>query len=369
MKPALYLAALTLIGLSSLHARSSASAPHLYDIRSGRVTYTINGSGQILGSQISTVGKERLIFDRYGTKSITETVEVKKQNILGQAKTDKTHTMVYLNGAIAYHVDFHRKRIMRTPNPAATASGMMGDEANLAETGRKLLKQMGGKQIGTDKVLGYTCEVWSLMGTQQCLYHGIPLRVVTNIMGLKSTKIATKAQFDIALKADAFKLPDFPIIDQMGESIPSDPARREALDAQESKKLLSKHQETASQIGNAIDAARRSGYDPASGAQPTPQQKNAMANAMLPMMKQQFLKEVTPMRHMRDCLRHADTRKEAIVCARKHNPNFDPADVPPRWDAATKRQTLQEMDQYLDTIVPCVRNAQTMQQVQACMPR
>jgi hypothetical protein len=333
------------------------------------VTYSIKGSGQILGSQITTVGKERLIFDRYGTKSITETVEVKKQNILGQAKTDKTHTMVYLNGAIAYHVNFRRKRIIRGPNPAAAMGDMTGDGTNLAEAGRKLLKQMGGKQIGTDKVLDYTCEVWSLMGTKQCLYHGIPLRITTNIMGLKTTKIATEAKFDIALNANAFKLPDFPITDQMRQSIPSDPARREALDKQESKKLLSRHREVTRQIGNALDAARRSGYDPASGARPSRQQQDAMANAMLPMMKQQFLKQVTPMRRMRDCLRRADTRKQAIACGRKYGSDFDPSDVPPQWNAATKRQTLQEMNQYLDTIVPCVRNARTIQQVQSCMPR
>ena len=368
MKPVLYLAALTIVGIATVHARS-ATAPHLYDIRSGRVTYSIKGSGQILGSSINTVGKERLIFDRYGAKTITETVEVKKQNILGQAKTDKTHTMVYLNDAIAYHVDFRRKRITRAPNPAVAIGSMMDKGTNLVETGRKMLKQMGGKQIGTDKVLGYACEKWSLMGTTQCLYHGIPLRITSNIMGLKTTKIATEAAFEITLDSKAFKLPDFPVTDQMGQSIPIDPAQRDVFDAQESKRLAGKHQEAVREMGSMLDAARKSGYDPSTGVRPTQTQQDAMANAMLPMMKQQFLKQAAPMRQIRDCLRHADTRNQAIACGRKYGSDFDPSDLPPHWNAQAKQQALQEMDQYLDHAVPCIRNAKTIQQVQACMPR
>jgi hypothetical protein len=368
MNTPLRITAIVTLSILPAFARSH-SAPHIYDVRSGRVTYSIKGSGQILGSQITTVGKERLIFDRHGAKTITETVEVKKQNILGQTKTDKTHTMTYLNGAIAYQVDFERKRIVRMPNPATSLGALMTEGISPAKQGRILLKQMGGKQIGEDTVLGFRCEVWKLMGTTQCLYRGIPLRIESNILGIKTTKIATEAAFDIALDPKAFTLPDFPITDQMGQTIPTDPAQREALDAREGKRLVNEQQHVVRNIRAALNAARAAGYDPATGARPTSEQKNAMADAMLPMMKQQFLQEVEPMRQMRACLRRADTREQAVACSRKHSRRFDPDAVPPRWDSATKRQTLEQMDRYLDRIVPCVKNAATMQQVQACMPR
>ena len=79
-----------------------------------------------------------------------------------------------------------------------------------------------GKKTGTDKVLGYTCEVWELMGVKQCIYKGIPLRVESNIMGMKNMEIATKAEFEISLSKDNFKLPDFPLTNEMGSPIDKD---------------------------------------------------------------------------------------------------------------------------------------------------
>jgi len=40
---------------------------------------------------------------------------------------------------------------------------------------KEMMKSMGGKKIGTDKVLVYTCEVWDMMGVNQCIYKGRPL--------------------------------------------------------------------------------------------------------------------------------------------------------------------------------------------------
>jgi len=70
-----------------------------------------------------------------------------------------------------------------------------------------MLKKMGGKKIGSDKVAGYSCDVWELMGTKQCLYKGIPLKIESDVMGIKSVEIATKAEFSTVTNKD-FKLPD-----------------------------------------------------------------------------------------------------------------------------------------------------------------
>jgi hypothetical protein len=207
------------------------------------------------------------------------------------------------------------------------------------------------------------------MGAKQCIYKGVVLKVETDIMGVKSTEVAVKAQFNLSLGKEVFTLPDYPISDRRGRTLNVDRSQLDALDARETEKRLTQTAEGASAVKAAMEAAAKAGYNKNGKTRLNQNQKDAMANAMLPMMKQQFLKQVTPMRRMRDCLRRADTRKQAIACGRKYGSDFDPSDVPPQWNAATKRQTLQEMNQYLDTIVPCVRNAQTMQQAQSCMPR
>jgi hypothetical protein len=364
----------TQIALATLIGSAGASAdtemPKRYDIRSGKILYEIRGGGDIMGMvKTKTFGKKRLIFDDFGAREIVELSKVEKETAGGKSKVKKEHTLRYTNGAILYDVSFKRKKIVRMNNPGLAAGVLLGGGQSMSKAGEAMLRKMGGKKIGSDTVLGHTCDVWSLMGAKQCIYKGVVLKVETDIMGVKSTEVAVKAQFNLSLDKEVFTLPDYPISDRRGRTLNVDRSQLDALDARETEKRLTQTAEGASAVKAAMEAAAKAGYNKNGKTRLNQNQKDAMANAMLPMMKQQFLKQVTPMRRMRDCLRRADTRKQAIACGRKYGSDFDPSDVPPQWNAATKRQTLQEMNQYLDTIVPCVRNAQTMQQVQSCMPR
>ena len=130
---------------------------------------------------------------------------------------DKSHKLDYLDGAMIYSVDLEQKRITRMKNPALMMMNAFGGESSAMEMGEMMLKKMGGKKTGTDKVLGYTCDVWEAMGTKQCIYKGIPLKVESNVMGIKNSEVATKADFDISLSEDEFKLPDFPVYDMHGK--------------------------------------------------------------------------------------------------------------------------------------------------------
>lgn len=349
---------------------AGASEMKLYDVKSGKIEYAIKGSGEIMGQKMKSIGKKRVIFDAYGAQNLTEENKIDKQTIMGQANTTKTHTMTYMKEGMVYHVDFKAKRIMRMGNLAASMGALMGGGKNMKQTGEAMMKKMGGKKTGTDKVLGYTCDVWDLMGTKQCIYKGIPLSVESNIMGIKNTEVATKAEFDISLSKDDFKLPDFPIYDMQGNKL-----ERSKLDAIDKKAQSDSAQagEDMAALGASMAAAMQSAGIK-EGERPTQAQQesmeNSMMNAMLPRMKQEILKEEKMLRFGYECLSKADTLKEANVCNDKVNAMGGEAEEPfDEWSPATKKEMLGFLDKYLNVMVPCIKKAQTAQDAKQCMPQ
>jgi len=340
----------------------------LYEVKSGKIDYSIKGSGDIMGQKIRTVGKKRVIFDDYGARNLTEENKIEKQVIMGQKRINKIHTMTYLKNGVAYQVDFNAKRIVRMPQMGALMGMATGRQKDVGKAGMEMMKKMGGKQIGTDKVLGYSCDVWELMGAKQCIYHGIPLKVESNVMGIKNTEVATKAEFDISVD-DAFILPDFPIYDMYGNKV--NKSELASMDKQAQAENL-QVQEGMAQMQEVItSAAKEAGIE--EGKEMTQSQEkafeNAMMQAMLPQMKQQILQQEGVLREAYACFRDADTKKEAKACSDKiavetGEPTEDVGD----WTPEAKREMLESLDTYLKRILPCIKKAQTMDALQQCTP-
>jgi hypothetical protein len=340
----------------------------LYDIKSGKIDYEIRGSGTIMGMTMKTVGKKRVLFDDYGARNLTEENKITRQTVNGQTKTEKSHTITYMKDGIAYNVDFTRKRIVRMGNVGAVASALMGGQGTMQQAGEAMMKQLGGKKTGTDKVLDYTCDVWEALGTKQCLYKGIPLRVETDVMGIKNVEVATKAAFDISLSDEDFKLPDFPIYDMGGKKL--DKANLSQIDKREKEEAQEGMEALAEAMSAAAAAAQQAGVKP--GEVPSKSQEQAMEDAMmaamLPRAKEEMLKEVKGMRYAYDCLRKADTLKEANLCSKKASEmNGEPNEPFEDWSEQTKKETLQFLDTFLNRSVPCVEKAQTMQDMRQCL--
>ncbi len=335
----------------------------LYDVKSGKIDYEIKGSGEIMGQKMQTVGKKRVIFDNYGGQNLTEENKIEKQVIMGKANITKTHTMTYMKNAMTYTVSFDQKRITRMPNMSA----MMGEQ-NMKQFGEEMMKQMGGKRIGTDKVLDYTCDVWELMGTQQCIYKGIPLKVVSDVMGIKNIEVATKAEFDISISGDDFKLPDFPIYDMEGNKL--DRSKLDAMDKQSEVKLKKVAKEMA-EMRESIDAAKKSaGIKDGEKITKAQEKKmeDAMMEAMWPQIKKKILTEGKILRFGRECLSDANTLKEANICVDKanamggeHEESFE------EWSPASKKKMLGFMDQAIERL-GCMEKANNMKEMQQCTP-
>ena len=188
-----------------------------YGIRSGKIDYKISGSGNIMGVETKTVGIKRVLFDAYGAREISEVNRIQKTTMDGKITADKSHQITYINGAIIYHIDMEKERIVRMQNPALMLSAI--ESRTPRQFAEETMKKMGGKKIGTEMVLGYRCDVWSIMGARQYLYKGIALKIESDTMGMKSTEIATKVKFDIQLTDKNFKLPKFPVYNETGEKL------------------------------------------------------------------------------------------------------------------------------------------------------
>ncbi len=343
-----------------------ANQMKLYDVKSGKIEYEIKGGGEIMGSKMQTFGKKRVIFDDNGAKNLTEENKIDKQDVMGQKKVIKTHIMTYMKNGMVYKVNFDRRRTIRMGN--------IGAGQNMKQTGEEMMKKMGGKKTGTDKVLGYTCDVWDLMGTKQCMYKGIPLRVETNVMGLKNTEVATKAEFDISLSDDNFKLPDFPIYDMAGNKL--DKSQLDERDKKESAKNDQEMQEGMKAMAAAMGALKESGFDMNNpNAKMTEEQKQAMQkaaisamggeDAMLARTKKEILEEASNLPAIKKCFEKANSVKEANICEKKAD-SEDP-EHHSTWNSTDKSKLLKEIRDF-EKALPCIEQATSFDALKQCMP-
>jgi hypothetical protein len=339
----------------------------LYGVESGRIEYTISGNGDMMGIKSRVSGKKKLLFKEYGAKSMTEKEQTQETVMGGKSTVEKTHELTYLDGVMLYNADLKKKRIVRMQNPAIAMMGALGGGKSPMEMGETMLKKMGGKKVGTDKVLGYTCDVWEAMGTRQCIYKGIPLKVVSDVMGIKNTEIATKAVFGTALPDEDFKLPDFPVYDMYGKKL--DKSNLAKIDQKEKKEAEQSAEALATAIGAMAAAAESAGIKP--GERPSKAQEKdmerAMMAALLPKMKQKILGEEKLLRDARECFSQADTLKEAKICSSKmDDEEEEESDGLNVWNDKTKKETLGLIDRSLSGM-ECVKKAETMDQMQGCM--
>ncbi len=348
-----------------------------YDVKSGKIEYSMKESGNIMGMvKIKGVGKKRLVFDNYGVKDLTEENKVKKETTGGQSKVEKTHTIQYMNAGIMYQVDFDKKKIIRMENPAMAMNAMLGGGKNVGQTGEAMMKSMGGKKVGTDKVLGYTCDVWDLMGIKQCIYKGIPLSIESNIMGLKSTQVATKADFDISLSEDDFKLPDFPLVDMRGNKLDLDRNSLNAMDQKESQKNAKEMQDGMKTMAAAMGALQASGFDMNNpNAKMTKSQEKSMKDAamaamggedkMLAQTKKEILDEAKDLPEIKKCFQDANSVKEANICEKKAD-REDP-EKHTQWNDKIKSKLIKEITEF-EKALPCIEKASSFATLKQCMP-
>ncbi|WP_428737458.1 hypothetical protein [Sulfurimonas sp.] len=330
MKKILISVIIGVLGYTTLNAQGTK----LYDVKSANVTYKITGSSSMMGVQTQTSGEKSITFDNYGMQSVTKEKTTQKTTHNGTTQTSNTNTAVYMKDGIVYSVNYNKK----TTNRMESMAGMMGGD--MVAQGKAMLKQMGGEQIGTGKVLGYTCEIWEAMGSKLYFYKGVPLKTESNMMGVLHSEVATSVKFNTRVSASEFELPNFPVTDEMGNVINKN--QRSKMDSQ-SKKDMQDAQKALQGFQN---------------------------GDMLGTLKQQMLSQESVIRDARNCLSKAQNAQAAQRCMDKMPDSDDDEemdDLSQGWDEQTKQNILSDMDVYLNQTIPCVKKVQKMADLDRCM--
>ncbi len=195
-----------------------------YEVKSGIIKYRTSNSGKVMGSTIDGKGTESLYFKDWGVVELkeSESTETTITKIFGQRNEETTsnHTMNKLENGKSYSVDFNEKVIYANRDMAMDLIGALNPNGNASEVGKSMLEGMGGEKVGSEKVLGYDCEVWTVAGGKQWIHKGVVLKVEMNLMGITTTTVALSAEFNVSVSDKYFKLPDFPMqkMESLGDS-------------------------------------------------------------------------------------------------------------------------------------------------------
>jgi len=185
-----------------------------YHVKSGIVKYKTRIKGKVMGSTIEGSGTQELYFKNWGDTELKKTEEKKVThiNIFGQKKTEveNTKTIDKLDNGKSYTVDEKNKVIYVRQDPAMNMMKNMKQE-DVSAAGESMLKSLGGKKIGTGKILGYTCDIWKIPGGKQWIYKGVPLKLEMTLMGITTTNEAVEAKFNVSVPDKYFDLPNYPV--------------------------------------------------------------------------------------------------------------------------------------------------------------
>jgi hypothetical protein len=170
-----------------------------YNIKSGIIQYDTSSKGRTFGVNTNSKGKRTVYFKNWGALELRD--ETRTEDIMGQKKIART--LIKLANSISYSVDFEKKLIIKMDIEQFNKNTQLNSE--------KAFQALNAKKIGTGKVLGYHCDIWSVLGSKVWIYKGVPLKIENSMMGIKTIEVATSAQFNLSISSEQFQLPDFPV--------------------------------------------------------------------------------------------------------------------------------------------------------------
>ncbi|WP_418185868.1 hypothetical protein ACNSOS_02855 [Aliarcobacter vitoriensis] len=193
MKKALYLSIFLFFSLNSLFAQTNR-----YDIKSGIVEYDIVGAmdnSTITGTSVlyfKDFGKIELLDERITYKR--GNFEDEEERNINKISKDKLYTVDF-NDEMIYSQDLQIDK-----------DDPVGNIKN-----KESFTQMGAKFLGNENILGYKCDIWQLGEYKIWIYNSVPLKQITKSSGSEQMQIAKNANFNIDIKDNKFKLPNFPV--------------------------------------------------------------------------------------------------------------------------------------------------------------
>lgn len=198
-------AVLVVMGLMA----STADAMKRYESRSGYIRYE------------GTNGSEELYWDNYGER------EARYRNtsvtVFGMTQTDNSVDII--DGDWLYTYKQGESQANKT-NYTEVMKQMTGSQQSQPrEFSEAMIKQWGGKKIGTERILGKKCEIYqfSMMGDYKVwLYKKtIPLKMEVNAMMVNIVSEAKEFKENARIDSSKFRLPSGMQIVEQNVDVPS----------------------------------------------------------------------------------------------------------------------------------------------------
>ena len=172
-----------------------------YAVKSGKIEYKLSGS---------TNGTKTIYFDNYGNKYFEHEKSVTETKIFGITDRSKTDKITIINNNHFWTIDNIDKKYYEGEMPYTGLAKEMAEgmtDAEIEKLSDNILASFGGKQLGTEKVLGYNCEKIEIMGSLIWVYKGISLKSKTEVMGVVVNEDAVSFNENINISVDKFKVP------------------------------------------------------------------------------------------------------------------------------------------------------------------
>ena len=196
MKKSKYIFVFLLVAVVNLFAQVNK-----YEVESAIVEYEIVGSGESMGSKTTITGKSKLYFKDFGKVELSDEKIV--QTVLNEKEEERFITKIV--GDTVYTVDFNDEVVY--------SQKMISDEENIMQTVKnsESLIAMGAKKLGTETILTYKCDVWQLGEDKIWIYNSVPLKLVSQSLGITQVQEAKLAVFNVKIEESKFKLPAYPV--------------------------------------------------------------------------------------------------------------------------------------------------------------
>ena len=180
------------IAAATISVTAQENNAHRFAVKSGHIEYKLDGS---------TVGTKSVWFDNYGDiyyEEVTATTTIK---MFGMKNVEEAHSITIQNGAEFYSINLIDGTGVKTNDSYYTSrQDLMGDmtQEEQEEFGKDVFESLGGEITGEEKILGKTCEIVSVLGSQSWVYKGISLKSDTKVLGIKNLEEAIS--FDEGIK-------------------------------------------------------------------------------------------------------------------------------------------------------------------------
>ena len=349
----------TKISIIALMAINMLQAEGHYEVKSAKIELKITSTQTVGSISTSETGTKRIVVGNYGKQELEELDIIIKNTTNGKTKVDKIHNIRYINGDIRYVADFNKKTMNRSTNYAGKLFGTKKYKGSV----KKMLELQRMKKVGTDTVAGYKCDVWQLgKMSKTCFYKGFPLRKETTLMGMKRVIVATKAEFDIKLSDDDFRMPNFAIDGKVFSK-----SELEEMDNKEKKKREERKKEQDNSIILMKEAYKKAGVQ--EGKAPTKEQMQKarvyMQKAMFPTEKKKILEGMKSIPQAKKCFKSANSVDEANKCELMMD--SEEPKLHRKWDNKVKANLLKKIDGF-EKAIPCIEKADTFNTLEQCFP-